>query len=330
MAKQGEDLESDDGIEALLREVGARDLPAPELMQKVRDAVHVEWRQMVEQRARRRRFTGLAIAASVAGIALAVAFTTLMLPRSVVLAQVARVSGSLQIDTAGAGEWRPIVAGEQVKTGDIIRTDAGSSAALKLADGVSVRVAAGSLLELAAADRIALERGGLYVDAGKEHGSQDTLLVQTPFGSVRHLGTQYQVLTARDGIAVSVREGRVEIANTFGTHTAVAGEQVQVQSPDQVIRSQISPQDASWQWAVQIAPAMTIENQPLSGFLDWVARETGRQVVYASDAAHSQAQALILRGSVGELTPEQALEAVLATTSFTHRESGDVIEITHY
>jgi hypothetical protein len=36
---------------------------------------------------------------------------------------------------------------------------------------------------------------------------------------------------------------------------------------------------------------------------------------------------VILRGSAGDLAPEQALAAVLATTSFVHTETDSAIEI---
>jgi ferric-dicitrate binding protein FerR (iron transport regulator) len=329
MAKQVNSVEpGDQGIEQLLREVGVRDVPAPGVMEEVREAVHGEWRQMVEQRGRRKRFIGYAIAATVAGVAVAVTFTVLFVSQpAVMLAQVARVTGSLQVDPAGFGEWRAVLPGEQVKTGDTIRTDEGSSAALDFGNGVSLRIDAGSLIEFAAADRVALDHGGVYVDADPHGGAAHALIVETPYGSVRHLGTQYQVRASRNEIEVSIREGRVEIANAAGTHTGVAGEQLRVAREGDLSRGTISPHDPVWQWAARIAPAFDIEHQPLTNFLDWVARETGKQVVYATPEVQSQAAQLILRGSVDELSPEQALVAVLAPTSFAHRETNTTIEI---
>lgn len=329
MAKQVSSMGPDDeGIEQLLREVGARNLPASDVMAEVRDAVHGEWRQMVEQRVRRKRFIGYAIAASVAAVALAVTFTVLFVSRpAVMLVQVARVAGSLQVAPAGFGEWHSVLPGEQIKTGDTIRTDEGSSAALELGNGVSLRIDAGSLIEFAAVDRIALAHGAVYVDADPRVGTARALIVDTPYGSVRHLGTQYLVRTARNEIEVSIREGRVEIENAAGTHTGTAGEQLRVPREGDLSRRTISPHDPVWQWASRIAPPFNIERQPLTTFLGWIARETGKQVVYATPEVQSQAAQLILRGSVDELSPEQALVAVLAPTSFEHRETNATIEI---
>lgn len=329
MTATGNNTNPDDaGIEALLREVGLRDLPASDVMEQVRDAVQSEWRLMVEQRARRRRVIGYALAAGIATVALAVTFAVQFVARpTLTLAQVERVAGRLEVDPTGVGAWRAVLPGEQVKTGDTIRTDASSSAALDFGSGVSVRIDAGSLLEFAAPDRLALDHGGVYVDAGPQAGKTPGLIVETPYGSVRHLGTQYQVRASRSGIEVSIREGRVEIANAAGTHTGSAGEQLRVARAGELSRGTVSPHDASWQWAARIAPALDIEQRPLTAFLDWVSRETGKQVVYATPQLQSQAAQLILRGSVDELSPEQALAAVLAPTSFVHRETSTTIEI---
>lgn len=321
----------DEGIEQLLREVGARDLPAPEVMEKVRDAVHGEWRHMVGQRARRRRIVGYAMAAGVAAVALAVTFTIQFIAAPATLARVERVVGSLEVDPAGFGEWRAVKPGEQVKTGDTLRTDESSSAALDFGDGVSVRIDAGSLIEFTAPERLALDHGGVYVDADPQSaagaGKSQGLVVETPYGSVRHLGTQYQVRASRTGIEVSIREGRVEIANAAGTHIGAAGDQLHVARDGELSRSTISPHDASWQWASLVAPPIDIEQRPLTALVDWVSRETGKQIVYASPQLQAQAAQLILRGSVDELSPEQALAAALAPTSFEHRETNSTIEI---
>ena len=330
-SKQNNQGDPDDaGIEQLLREAGVRDLPPPAVMEEVRDAVHSEWRQMVGQRARRKHVIGYAIAAGVAAVAVATTFTVLFIAKpSMTLAQVERVAGSLEVDPAGFGEWHTVAPGEQVKTGDTLRTDEGSSAALDFGDGVSVRIDAGSLIEITAPDRLALDHGGLYVDAApRAAGSKmHPLVVETPYGSVRHLGTQYQVRASRTGIEVSIREGRVQIENAAGKHTGDAGEQLLVAREGELSRGTVAPNDPSWQWAVRIAPALDIEHQPLTAFLDWVARETGKQVVYATPQLQLAASQLILRGSVDELSPEQALTAVLAPTAFSQRETSTTIEI---
>lgn len=58
-------------------------------------------------------------------------------------------------------------------------------------------------------------------------------------------------------------------------------------------------------------------------FADWVARETGRKVVYQSPAAQSAAGELRLRGSIAGLDPDTALNAVLSTTQLRRYQTQD-------
>ena len=62
-------------------------------------------------------------------------------------------------------------------------------------------------------------------------------------------------------------------------------------------------------------PPFSIEGRSVDEFLGWAARETGRQVVYASPDIEQQARRVTLSGTVEGLAPDQALAAVLATTS---------------
>lgn len=329
MSSQTDSPDTDDAaIDQLLREVGARDLPAADVMNEVRQAVHDEWRAMVAQRTRRNRLIAYAVAASVAVVALAVTISlqfTATPPNPVAL--VARVEGVLQVDPVGSGDWHAVKTGEQVAAGDVIRTDAGTRAALDFGNGVSVRVDTGSLVSLAAADRVVLDHGRLYVDADPRFATRQPLTIETAYGSVRHLGTQYQVRTARNGIEVGIREGRIEVTNASGTHAGAAGEQLIIQQEGTVTRATISPQDERWQWATHVAPPFDIDHQPLASFLDWIARETGRQLVYATPEVQSGAQQLILRGSISDLAPEQALTAVVATTPFALAETATTIQV---
>jgi ferric-dicitrate binding protein FerR (iron transport regulator) len=321
----------DESIRQLLREAGTRDLPPAHVMNEVRQAVHAEWREVVKAKRRRSRFVGYGIAASVAIAAIAATLALrLMTATAEPVAQVARVDGALQVALDGAERWRVVKVGERLNVGALLRTDAGTRAALDFGHGVSVRIDDGSLIELKSAQQLALESGAVYVDAVPQSDPQQapppSLAIETLYGSVRHLGTQYQVRTQRDGLEISVREGRIEIAGQRGLIQAGAGEQL-VLTNDRLDRSAIAATDPRWEWASDIAPVFDIERQPLASFLDWVARETGKHIVYATPEASQRAATLILRGSVRNLPPDQALNAVLATTPFRHLDDATQIRI---
>lgn len=315
----------DAGIEALLREVGVRDEPSAEITQEVLSAVHTEWLAVVEERSRRRRLTTWGIAASFAVVITAATFgLRLMQSQAEPIATVAHIDGHLLAD-AGDDKWNGRAVGQTITTGETIQTDDRSRAALKLSDGLSLRLDHNTTLRLASLDRVVLASGALYVDSPVDGATNqfpdNTLVVQAHAGSVRHIGTQYQVRTHADALEVSVREGRVEISGASGKSTGLAGEKVHLASSGEVTRTTVSSQDPSWHWVSKAAPVFDIDDQPLSSFLDWVAHETGRKVIYSSAAAESAAAQVKLRGSIAGLDPDAALTAVLSTTQLRRYET---------
>jgi len=322
---------SDDEIDRLLREVGPRPEPTPEVLQSVRAAVHAEWQSMVTQRSRRRQRLHWSIAASIvlvfggfllARYSMAPSFDSTPLA-SIVKVQRATAIGKVQVSTGAA--WRDATAGEMLKVGTEVRTDSITRVALDFGNGQSVRVDVGSQLKVLAVNQVNLSHGGLYVDASNHDAAP--LIVQTAFGAVKHLGTQYQVQLASDRMTVSVREGLVAVGGKYGDTQIAANESVIYSEQGEIGRAPITPHDLGWQWAVQTAPSFAIDNHSLASFLSWVARETGRAVTYATPAVRMQAEQLILRGSIENLSPDQALRAVLATTKFVYTDTAGAIQI---
>jgi ferric-dicitrate binding protein FerR (iron transport regulator) len=314
------------GIEELLRQVGARDEPAADMMQEVQAAVHAEWQSMLRERQRKRRFVTFGVAAS-ALLAIGVAVVNvrnLAPPAPVQIAQITRVDGHLLVRPESQAA-REIAVAQSVSTGETIQTDDRSRAALRLGGGVSLRLDHDTIVKVASADELLLTAGAVYVDSGVETqaGNSTPLTIRTDAGSVRHVGTQYQVRTHADEMEVSVREGRVMIANAAGTSSGVAGERIRVTPRGEIVRSTVLAQDPSWRWAARTAPLFDINEHTFATFAEWVARETGRKVVYASSEAQRTANEVTLRGSIAGLDPDTALSAVLSTTQLRRYETKD-------
>ncbi len=303
--------DQDAGIEALLRQAGAREEPAASAAHDVRRAVRAEWLIAVEERKRRRAWTTFGMAASAALVMLfaALIVRTVAYQPAEAVATVTRFEGAVRYIDSGIAlkEGSTIAVGARMATGDDGRF------ALALGSALSVRVDRNSLIAFTARDRIELIDGALYVDAAP--GAAHTALnIDTQAGSVAHLGTQFQVRDLGPAIAVSVREGSVQITHPSGAHTALAGERIELTARGRVQRSRIAAHDASWAWTAAAAPVFDIEGRALSEFLEWTARQTGRRLVYRSAQAQRAAREIRLRGSVAHLDPETALTAVLATT----------------
>jgi ferric-dicitrate binding protein FerR (iron transport regulator) len=332
MSKQRDSTPGDDeSIETLLRHVGARDEPSPAVMNEVQHALHAQWREMLAERSLRRRKIAYGLAASVAIVAVVAAVTLQWLsPNRGPVATIARIDGSLRLMAARAEAPQPARVGQPVSVGETLQTDAGTRAALAFDAGLSLRIDGGSTLELAAPDRLILSAGAVYVDAAPGLERNASLRIQTRAGIVRHLGTQYQIRQDTRAVVLSIREGRVQIESSHGASDASAGEVLRILDGGAVERSSITPYDASWHWAIAAAPAFDIDNRLLSDFLDWVSRETGKRIVYASPRALQVAQSVVLRGSIGGLDAESAVSPVLSTTDlrrFATRDDSIGIEL---
>ena len=313
---------ADSSIEDLLREVGGRNEPSAQARQEVLSAVHAEWQDMLKQRRRQQRVTAWRVAA---GMVLAVMVATFtyryMAPAPAQVATVVNIDGHLlsgdDTDTAEARVGQPVVVGQNVQT------DKQSRAALKLADNVSLRLDHDTLLSVSSPDQIELLAGAIYIDAPSVKRTSTALTIQTRAGSVQHVGTQYEVRTHADGIMVSVREGRVMVTSASGENSGEAGQVLRLSNSGEVTRSSISATDLHWRWTLQAAPSFDINNRSLADFLQWIARETGKQLTYASPEAQAAAAAVKLRGSIEGLEPDAALAAVLSTTQLRRYPTAD-------
>jgi ferric-dicitrate binding protein FerR (iron transport regulator) len=324
---QREPESNDASIEELLRAVGARNEPSPEASQEVMSAVHAEWRDIVQQRRQQQRVVAWRIAA---GVALAVLISTFayrfMAPEATQVASIAHVDGRLLASNEDAApETR--ASGQFIRVGDTVQTDAQSRAAVSFPDGLSLRLDHDTRLIVDDTDRITLAAGAIYIDAPSGSASNaDALTVNTRAGSVKHVGTQYEVRTQADAMLISVREGRVMVTNSTSSNTGEAGQVLRLSTTGELTRSMLAATDPYWQWTQQAAPAFNIENQSLAAFLQWIARETGRHVVYSSPQAEAAATGVKLRGSIAGLDADAALAAVLSTTQF-RRYQTDAAEI---
>jgi len=316
--EQNSERTGDDAdLAALLRAVGPRLQPPADVAAEVRAAVAAEWRATVAARKPvRRRIVQpwMAMAASVAAIAIAVGIA---LPRlngaGDPVAFVARVSGAAAVRHSADGVWQPLAAGSSIGPSDEIRTEVAGRVALRRPDGLEVRLDAATQLAFNNDERASLATGSVYVDAGAPGSGSDAFVIGTPYGDVRHLGTQY-VAAVKDGmLQVDVREGSVSIDKGQTPAVARAGESLTVARDGAVSRSQLDVYGESWRWAESVAPEFVIEGRSLDEFLTWAGRETGRKIVYTSAEAALEAESTQLKGSVAGLAPEAAVAAVFAS-----------------
>jgi hypothetical protein len=310
--------EAEASVARLVRLAGVRPAPNSAIEQSVRGAVERQWRAQTRlRRVWRARPTWLT--AALAALVLGLAWVAVKRAGEALPAIVATLVG-----TRGPVQVLPTSANRLVRTGDELvsgtRIDTRSNGAALLSFGrVRARLGPQTLLELTNPQHVRLLHGRLYIDSGERIGSDRELIVTTEFGTIEHRGTQYQVeVQSGRFMYVCVREGRAEVSANGQMISVHDGEGLRVAGPSAITREAVRPYEDRWRWISEFVPEFSIDGRPLSVFLEWFARETGRRLMFVAPATRAAAERTILSGSISGLSPQQALEAVLATTSFRY------------
>ncbi len=318
----------DEDLERLLNAVGPRESPPEALVAHAHAELRAEWRAVVRERKQRGRTWRYGIAASLMAVSLGAWWLLPANPPSTALtvAQVTRSVGDARAELASTGiglhDESPLPAGTELHTG------AGGRVAIELPGSISVRLDEHSRLQLAAADRLVLLAGAIYVDVPPESGDS-ALQIETRYGTVNHLGTQYltRLLPNHGPLELSVREGRVQIQTDGARTHAAKGERLTLHANGAMQRTNLLAGDTSWAWTAEVAPDFAIDGVALMDFLKWTTRETGLTLVFDSSEAEQAARATLLRGTISGLKPELALRAVMATTGLEATTSDGVIHV---
>lgn len=319
--------QDDADVAALLRAVGARPTASTQAVAEVQAAVAAEWRALVSARQRRRRVVGWATAASVTVAAVGVWLVRPLLQvEPQVVASLTRVVGSVE-QSRGDGRWTPLAATHAIESGTEVRTATGGRAALQLANGMELRLDARTRIAFEDTTHARLAQGAVYVDSGLPSAAPSPPFeLDTPAGRVAHVGTQYEARIQDGSVRVGVREGRVRLSRGSADLVGDAGESLTIRG-DEVIRAPLARTAAEWGWTADVAPPFSIEGRSVEEFLVWAARQTGRTLVYESSDAAQQAHSVTLSGTVAGLTPDEAVQAVLSTTSLAPRIGTEHIRI---
>ena len=301
MMDETRNTSSDDAIAALVRLAGRRP-PVPEdAARRVREAAHDEWMETV---GRRRRTRWIGSAAAVAAAAVTIVLLR-MLPA-----------------TPGPQEapHRVVVAGGQtngavIYANDVYEVANGNTASLAWGKA-TLRLDAGTRVRIASQTELMLDRGAVYIDS-----NHSGLLVRTPIGSVRDIGTQFEVRLGADRMRVRVREGRVDLQHGGATHSAEAGVELDADARGGVTQHSIATSGSEWDWVVRAAPLIHLDGRTLSEVVASVTRDEGLKPVW-SDQTAQNAASMRLHGDV-PLTPEEALDTALVASGLTARTDGD-------
>lgn len=299
----------------LLRRAGPRPGVPAEREARVRDAVRAQWLRSTAARHRRR--TALWVVAHLAAAALVL--VVLGLPRLrpaspiAVGATVEVVRGDVRCGDV-AGVCTPLL---RLPYGSVVTCGEGGRVALRAAGGASLRMDAGTRAILVAVDRVRLERGALYLD-NQGSGRTPGMVVETPLGSVREIGTQLEVRLLGDSLRVAVREGQARVERLSAAHTVEAGQEATWRDNGSITLAALAPDAAGWAW-VQHVVAFELDGSSAAAFVRWVAREAGLSLAWASPEIEAAAETIVLRGDLPDVVPLESVAIVLPTCGLRGR-----------
>jgi ferric-dicitrate binding protein FerR (iron transport regulator) len=323
MSNSSEQHAKRDAVEALLESAAPRPRPSVKDEQLVRGAVHAEWQKVTGRRRSQQNVLRFALAASVL-IAIGVTFNAFRVT-DITPAQVATIGkthGPVHL-LGEHDEYRELADASVAYSGQIILTGDDAGIGLDWGRGGSLRVDQRTRVEFESDATVYLHSGRIYFDS-QTPVSEAVLTIKTDHGSVMHVGTQYMAESNGDGLVVSVREGEVEINGHFYDHSASKGKQVRIAGSTRPSVVDLPVYGGAWSWVEAMSPTIVLDGMSTHEFLEWVGRETGHDIAYASEDAESVALRGILKGTV-DTDPRNALRVRMMGEDLSYDFDGGTI-----
>ena len=331
---EGHRPDGEDDVGALIRLAGRQPSVSSDRTARVRAAVRQEWLGAVWRRRKRRLVWG---AAALAAVVLLILVTPVARRwdrgssrPSTSGAFVVSVSAPAWVgggpDGTSSPGAAPLRTGERLSFGSTVETTAEGRVALRLSSADSMRLDSGSRLRVVDADTVALDRGAVYVDSGGGLGRIKALAIETPFGSVRELGTQYEVRVLEESLRIRVREGTVSLHGGSRVHEVPVAQELLLGADGSATMRPIPIHGPEWDWVARITTLPDLDGETARTFLDHVTRERGWRLLFADERAERAAVRVRIGGSIAGLSLDHALDAVLPTCGMAYRvEEGTLI-----
>ncbi len=307
-------LESETSFEDLLGRVPARPMPSAGDTEIARRAVRAEWLAVTHKRKGQRRFVSVAVAAS--ALLVLVLVTRLAFTPAIIPVQVASIDTSIGSIYVLGEESRLQESGDlsSISAGQTIVTGKASGLGLVWGNGGSLRIDANSRVAFVSPSAIELVSGRMYFDS---MNSKADFAVQTEFGVIRHVGTQYIGSVDSQSLSVSVREGRVLVDGFYFDPVADQHQSLIIKGSARPQVWSISPFGDEWSWIEVMAPPTNFHGKTIYEFLQWVARETGLTIEFDDPDVERMVQVKTLKGEV-DAKPRAALRQRLLTADLSY------------
>ncbi|MDJ0656034.1 MAG: FecR family protein [Xanthomonadales bacterium] len=315
--KPSESVREDEVLARLLQSAGRRNEPPAEVYEQTLAVATDAFRRKTRRSGAGRAWQWAAVLLVMAG-AVVIGISITNLPAND-LASIERIVGTAQLKSHG--QWRTVTANQRpIRRDEVLRTGANSFAGLGFG-GVSLRVAPSTQLVLESTRRIKLISGTIYIDTGANAQGQSLVEVITPAGTATDIGTQFEVRYEQPLYRLRVREGQVRLVGSGQAFQSLAGDELVIDADGRHHRNSISPSDPEWGWVASIAP--DFDGRTVAELLDWVSRETGKEIRYADPGVKQNTAVTVFNTSVLNVAPLETLEVLLATTDYEHTVGED-------
>jgi hypothetical protein len=241
------------------------------------------------------------------------------------VAELAVARGGVERFVPDEARWEALPSGAQLDAGSRLRTSPDGGAAFVVLRDLVIRADGATEWIFDDAAQVRLAGGKLYVDTGSTGSAGRALQIVTPHGVVRHVGTQYEVRALSSELRVRVREGRVQLEPRAAgpPRETAAGEELLLMADGAVALRPFAADSPEWQWAEALAVPIDVDGGTAFEALQWVARETGRRLIFEDANAELLARNAIIHGSSAGLEPLQVLNVVMATSAGLDYALGD-------
>ena len=313
-----DEIGTEEDIRKLLNLAGPRMRPPADVEARVRAATLAAVESLPVQEADSRArwpSLGLAVAATLM-LGLLVGYLTSRSAAESGAGVIAFATGAYIVRGAEADD-------ENLPAGAIVRTSASARLLIDLGEGRMIRVDRNASLTLHDSSEIWLHRGRVYVDS--TDGAPFTVVA--PNASITDIGTQFEVTVDDELLIVATREGVVNVA--LGSETLLSqaepglGEALNIDGLELLSRVGIPTTGERWAWTQLARPEFSARARSIKDYLNWAARENGKQLRFATPLAKQQAALRILHAT-GDIDADAGtLQRVLATSAFETRAGED-------
>ena len=317
----------DQDVARLLRAAGRR----PELPEALKESWEAQFRNELaavthERRRDRLRLLG-GLCAGLAVVAVAIGLLLGQPTGPELIIRVANVAGGTLEQRDGTR--LPLRAGHFLLEGSAVSTGPDGHIGISYRD-YDLRL--NSATEVAFADgRVELRGGEIYASSAAAAVTDDPLVIATPHGIIRDIGTQFVVALEGDRTVATVREGTIVLEQGEEEYLAQAqperASRISTGADRRLSRESVPATGDDWRWIYRSSPAFKLDGSTAYEFLDWSVRESGLRLVFDSEAAEIRARVNQLHGDLPDLDPERAVAPVLAATDLVARREGNTLRV---